>query len=365
MSDKRLHVTEPFMPALEEFLPYLEEIWDSRVITNNGPLHQRFEQALAEYLQVPRINLVANGTLALVVALQALKIEGEVITTPYSFVATSNALLWNKLRPVFVDIRPDTCNLDPGLIEAAITPDTSAILAVHTYGTPCDVAAIQKVADRHGLKVIYDAAHAFNVRLDGESLLTFGDLSTISFHATKVFHTVEGGAIYPSRQLLKEQVDFLKNFGFANETTVTAPGINAKMNEMSAAMGLLQLRYADQCIARRLAIAARYREALAPVDGLRTLQHGDNVRWNGAYFPVFLEALTRDQRDAVYEAMKRDEVYGRRYFYPLLTDFPMYGGIPSAAPENLPNARKIADSVICLPIYPTMTDGDVERVIAS
>lgn len=357
-----VYVTRPLLPPLEEFLPYLEEIWASGWLTNAGPFHQKLEQALSEYLGVRHLSLFTNGTIALVTALQCLRITGQVITTPYSFVATSHALLWNSIEPVFVDIDATTCNLDPDRIEAAITPRTTAILPVHCYGNPCDVDRIQKIADTYGLRVIYDAAHAFGVTYKGASLLNFGDLSVLSFHATKAFNTFEGGAIVCPDAKTKQRIDHLKNFGFADEVTVVAPGINGKMNEVQAAFGLLQLRHIDASIARRREIDRRYRALLRDVDGIRCLPLPPDTTHNGSYFPILVEREYPLTRDQLYHVMKQAGVFARRYFFPLITDFPMYRGLASAAPDLLPNARRISSSILCLPIYPTLPLDEVARI---
>ena len=342
----------------------LRDIWDRKWLTNNGHYHQELERALCEYLKVPYVSLFTNGTLPLMCALQALRVTGEVITTPYSFVATTHALWWNGIKPVFVDIDPETCNLDPDKIEAAITPRTTAIMPVHVYGKPCDTARIQAVADKYGLKVIYDAAHAFGVEVDGKSILEAGDMSTLSFHATKVYNTVEGGALVCHDEQTKQRIDYLKNFGFAGETTVIAPGINGKMDEVRSAYGLLNLRQVDAAIGARRRVAVRYRDALRGVPGLRVMEDMPGVRHNYSYFPVFVDAAAFGMtRDELYFRMKERGVLGRRYFYPLITDFSTYRGLESARPENLPVATRIADSVICLPMYHDLTDGDVDRVI--
>ena len=363
MAESNIFVTQPFLPPLEEFIPYLEQIWDRKVLTNNGPFHQELERELARYLSVDHISLFNNCTIALVTALQALDVTGEVITTPYSFVATSHALLWNNIEPVFVDIDPVSLNMDPALIEAAITPRTRAILAVHCYGVPCDVEAIEAIARRHNLKVIYDAAHAFAVDYKGQSLLRHGDLSVLSFHATKVFNTFEGGAIISPDAQTKRYVDQLKNFGFVNETTVVAAGINGKMSEVNAAFGLLQLKHVGEALARRRQIESRYRDALGKVPGIGLQAVPSDTVTNASYFPVFVQPDYPLSRDALYEAMRKQGVFGRRYFYPLISDMPMYRHLPSAGPRKLPVARKTADSVICLPIYPAMKDDDVDRVV--
>lgn len=363
MSDLRdtppIYVTQPLLPPLEEFIPYLEQIWSSKWLTNSGPFHQQFEQALCNYLGVKHLALFTNGTLALVTALQALRITGEVITTPYSFVATAHSLLWNGIKPVFVDIDPTTLNLDPEKIEPAITPQTTAIMPVHCYGHPCDVERIQKIADNYGLKVIYDAAHTFGVQGRDGSVLNHGDLSVLSFHATKVFNTFEGGAIVCHDAKTKQRIDHLKNFGFVDEVTVVAPGINGKMSEISAAFGLLQLKGIDEALQKRKAIDSRYREHLTNAIGINCLSVAGEKVQNYAYFPILVQPDYPLSRDALYEKLQNNKIYARRYFYPLISDFPMYRGLPSAAHDNLPVARKIAEQVICLPIYP---DLPVEQV---
>ena len=357
-------VTAPLLPDLEQFHGLLKEIWESKWITNNGSFHKQLEKELAAYLKVPYISLFTNGTLPLITALQALRITGEVITTPYSFVATTHSLWWNGIKPVFVDIDPATCNLDPARIEAAITPRTTAIMPVHCYGKPCDTEGIQAVADKYGLKVIYDAAHAFGVEVNGTSLLNAGDMSTLSFHATKVYNTIEGGALVVHDEQTKKRIDYLKNFGFANETTVVAPGINSKMDEMRSAYGLLNLKLVDAAIEARRRVAVRYREALRNVPGITFFDDMPGVRHNYSYFPVFVDAeqygMTRDE---LYFKMREQNVWGRRYFYPLISTFSTYRGLESAAKENLPVATRIADQVICLPMHHELSEEDVERVI--
>lgn len=363
--DKQITVTSPLLPPLEEFIPYLEDIWKRKWLTNNGYYHQELERALAEYLKVPYISLFTNGTLPIMVALQALRITGEVITTPYSFVATTHSLWWNGIKPVFVDVDPKTGNLDPEKIEAAITPKTTAIMPVHVYGNPCNTERIKAIADTYGLKVIYDAAHAFGVEINGKSLLEAGDMSTLSFHATKTYNTVEGGALICHDAETKNRIDYLKNFGFAGETTVIAPGINGKMDEIRAAYGLLNLKYVDKAIENRKVIAQTYREGLKSVQGVGYLSDIQGVRHNYSYFPIFVDekeyGLTRDE---LYNKLKENSILGRRYFYPLISEFPTYRGLESARKENLPNAHKIADSVICLPIYNDLELVDVERIIS-
>lgn len=358
---KTLTVTSPLLPDLDEFTDELRKIWDKRWITNNGEYHQKLEDALAEYLGVEYISLFTNGTLPLLTAFQALDIrEGEVITTPYSFVATTHAIWWNGLTPVFVDIDPRTGNIDPEKIEAAVTDKTRAILPVHVYGMPCDTQRIQQIADKYGLKLIYDAAHAFGV---GNSLLLNGDISTLSFHATKVFNTIEGGAMVVHSAEMKRKIDDLKNFGFHDEVTVVAPGINSKMDEVRAAYGLLNLKQVDAAIARRKEIVGKYREALRGVPGISFFDDIPGVKHNYAYFPIFVDEREYGlSRDALYNAMCGQGICGRRYFFPLISDFPMYSHLPSASASNLPNARMMADSVICLPLFHDMSEMDVERV---
>jgi dTDP-4-amino-4,6-dideoxygalactose transaminase len=363
-SEKPVFVTQPAMPPLEEFTEYLKQIWDSRILTNNGPFHQQFERELAGYLGVKYISLFSNGTLALVTALQALRITGEVITTPFSFVATTHALWWNNIKPVFVDIEPDHFTIDPRKIEAAITPQTTALLPVHVYGNPCNIEEIQKIAGIHNLKVIYDAAHAFGVRINGNSILNFGDLSILSFHATKTFNTFEGGAIISPDEKTKKRVDFLKNFGFADEVTVIEPGINAKMNELQSAFGLVQLKHVNEYIARRKAIAELYREKLEGIKGIRILYDIEGIEHSYTYFPVLIDLeLYGSSRDEVYEKLKGNNIFGRRYFYPLISRFPIYRGLPSAGKNNLPVAGRIAEQVICLPIYPDLDHKIIDLIV--
>jgi len=361
-SEKPIYVTQPFLPPLEEFQPYLEQIWESKWLTNSGPFHQELENKLADYLGVEHLALFANGTLALVTALQALRITGEVITTPFSFVATAHSLLWNGIKPVFVDIHPETFNLDPEKIEAAITPYTTAILPVHVYGKPCEVEKIQKIANTYGLKVIYDAAHAFGVSYKGESLLKHGDFSMLSFHATKVFNTFEGGALICPDAKTKKRIDDLKNFGYAGEVTVIAPGINAKMNEIQAAFGLLQLKYINKAIDRRREIDALYREQLSSTAGIICPPLPADTIYNYAYFPILIAKEYPILRDHLNEILRQHNIYARRYFYPLISEFPMYRGLPSSAQSNLPLARTVADRVLCLPIYPALENESIARI---
>ena len=364
MNKDIITVTSPLLPNLDEFTESLKEIWESKWITNNGQFHQKLEAALAEYLKVPYVSLFTNGTLPLLTALQALRITGEVITTPYSFVATTHALWWNGIKPVFVDIDSSTGNIDPQKIEAAITPRTTAILPVHVYGKPCDTEAIQAIADKYGLKVIYDAAHAFGVEVNGESLLNAGDMSTLSFHATKVFNTIEGGAMVMHDEKTKQRIDYLKNFGFANEVEVVGPGINSKMDEIRSAYGLLNLKQVDAAIAARQKVAVAYRKALRNVDGISFWDDMPGVRHNYSYFPIFVDAekygMTRDE---LYMKMKDQGVWGRRYFYPLISEFSTYRGLESSRPENLPNAHMMADTVICLPMHHALTEEEIDKII--
>jgi len=364
MKNDILTVTSPLLPDLDEFHDMLKEIWKSKWITNNGQLHQQLEKELAEYLKVPYLSLFTNGTLPLITALQALRITGEVITTPYSFVATTHSIWWNGIKPVFADIDSATCNLDPEKVEAAITPRTTAIMPVHCYGKPCDVKGIQAVADKYGLKVIYDAAHAFGVEVGGESILKAGDMSTLSFHATKVYNTVEGGALVMHDPEMKRRVDYLKNFGFKNEVEVVAPGINSKMDEIRAAYGILALRKVDKSIEARRNVAVLYRQGLKDVPGISFFEDIPGVRHNYSYFPIFIDAekygMTRDE---LYAGLKENGVIGRRYFYPLISTFSTYRGLESADPGNLPVATRMADSVICLPMHHELDAADVERVL--
>lgn len=359
-----VYVTQPTLPPLEDFVPYLKQIWESKCLTNAGPFHQQLEQELCQYLGIKHISLFTNGTLALVTALQTLRITGEVITTPYSFVATAHSLLWNGIKPVFVDIDPVTLNLDPARIEAAITPQTTAIMPVHCYGQPCDVDSIQKIADIYGLKVIYDAAHAFGVQCHCGSVLNHGDLSVLSFHATKVFNTFEGGAIICQDAKTKARIDHLKNFGFVDEVTVIAPGINGKMSEINAAFGLLQLKGIDQALAQRQIVDTHYRRALAGVDGIECLSERPNNESNHAYFPILVKPGYPMSRDSLFEKLKANGIFARRYFYPLISDFPMYKALPSASSANLPVATKAANEVICLPIYPDLALQQVDFIVS-
>lgn len=361
-SNKPIYVTQPTLPPLEEFLPYLQQFWNSKILTNGGPFHQQLEQALCDYLGIKHIALFTNGTIGLITALQVLRITGEVITTPYSFVATSHSLLWNGIKPVFVDIDPLTLNLNPDKIEAALTPQTTAIMPVHCYGHPCDVARIQKIADTYGLKVIYDAAHAFGVQLHSGSVLNHGDLSVLSFHATKMFNTFEGGAIVCLDAETKLNIDRLKNFGYVDEVTVVAPGINGKMSEFNAALGLLQLKYIDQALARRKEIDAAYRERLKGVKGIRCLNDAGEKIANYSFFPILVEADYPLSRNDLYQKLKDNGIHPRRYFYPLISDFPMYRGLPSAHRENLPLATAAAQQVLCLPIYPDLDMSVVDEI---
>jgi dTDP-4-amino-4,6-dideoxygalactose transaminase len=359
-------VTRPLLPPLEEFQEYLKDIWKSKWLTNNGKYHQALEKALCEYLGVRHISLFSNGTLALITALQALKIVGEVITTPFSFVASTHALWWNNIKPVFVDIDPRSFNLDPDKIEAAITPHTTAILPVHVYGNPCDVRRIKAIADTYGVKVIYDACHTFGVTIDNIPILNFGDLSVMSFHATKVYTTFEGGAIVCHDEAAKRRIDNLKNFGFAGETTVVAPGINAKMNEMQAALGLLQLKYVDPAIAKRKLIAEQYRAGLKDIAGVTYLEDFPEVRHCYPYFPILIDKEKFGKtRDDVYGELKKHNIFGRRYFYPLISQFPTYKGLESARPGKMPVAEKITEEVLCLPIFPDLEEAHVAAVIAT
>lgn len=364
MDNKLITVTSPLLPNLDEFHEMLQQIWNSKWITNNGSFHKQLEKELAAYLKVPYISLFTNGTLPLLTAMQALRITGEVITTPYSFVATTHSIWWTGCKPVFVDIDPNTGNLDPEKIEAAITPMTTAIMPVHVYGKPCDTKRIQQIADTYGLKVIYDAAHAFGVEVDGESVLNAGDMSTLSFHATKVFNTIEGGAMVMHDEQTKRRIDDLKNFGFHDEVTVVAPGINSKMDEMRSAYGLLNLHQVDAAIEARHKVATAYREALRNVEGITFFDDMPGVKHNYSYFPIFIDAVKYGMtRDELYVKMKAANVLGRRYFYPLISEFSTYRGCPGASKDNLPNAHKMADSVLCLPMHHALAEIEIERIL--
>ena len=364
MNNDQITVTSPLLPNLDEFNEMLRDIWASKWITNNGSFHKQLEAELCNYLKVPYISLFTNGTLPLITALQALRISGEVITTPFSFVATTHSIWWNGIKPVFVDIDPSNCGLDPDKIEAAVTPKTTAIMPVHCYGKPCDTERIQAIADKYGLKVIYDAAHAFGVEVNGESILNKGDMSTLSFHATKVYNTIEGGALVMHDEQTKKRIDYLKNFGFAGETEVVAPGINSKMDEMRAAYGLLNLKQVDSAIEARRQVAVRYREALRDVPGISFFDDMPGVRHNYSYFPIFVKAeeygMTRDE---LYFKLKEHNILGRRYFFPLISTFSTYRGLPSAATENLPVATRVANEVICLPMHHELSEEDLNRII--
>lgn len=364
MIDKPIYVTSPLLPSLEDFTFLLKEIWESKMLTNNGNFHQKLEEELAKYLKVPYLSLFTNGTLPLITALQAMRITGEVITTPFSFVATTHSLWWNGIKPVFVDIEPETCNLDPSKIEAAITPRTTAIMPVHVYGKPCKTKEIQEIANKYGLKVIYDAAHAFGVEINGESILNFGDMATLSFHATKVYNTLEGGALVVHDEQTKKRIDYLKNFGFASETEVVAPGINSKVDEVRAAYGLLNLKQVDHAINSRRKVAIRYRDELQGVKGITFFNDIPRVRHNYSYFPIFINAeeygMTRDE---LYFKMKEHNVFGRRYFYPLISTFSTYRGLDSANPDNLPIATQMSNNVICLPMHHALSENEVEYIL--
>lgn len=364
MEDPAITVTSPLLPSLDDLNQELQKIWESRYITNNGTYHKKFERAVADYLGAPYVSLFANGTLALFTALRALKISGDVITTPYTFVATTHALNWNGINPVFADVDPVTGNLDPYRIEEAITPRTTAILPVHVYGTPCDTRRIREIADRHGLRVLYDGAHGFGVRTGEGSLLNEGDMSIVSFHATKVFNTVEGGAVIMHDREMKQQIDYMKNFGFANETTIVTPGINCKLDEIRSAYGLVNLRQVDWAIDARKSIALRYREELKEVEGISFLSDVPGVRHNYAYFPIFIDAAAYGmERDELYSMFRSRNILCRRYFFPLVSEVDPYTHLDSARPDNIPNAVRLSKSVICLPIHPYLSDDDLGRVI--
>lgn len=359
----KISVTKPFLPPLEDFVPYLESIWRSGIITNSGPYHQELEEKLCNYLDVEHISLFSNCTIALIAALQALRVTGEVITTPFSFVATSHSLLWNGIKPIFVDIDQDTFNLNPASIESSITPQTTAILPVHCYGNPCDVDAIDKIAKKYNLKVIYDAAHAFGVKIHDRSLFSCGDLSVLSFHATKVFNTFEGGAIISPNYETKKRIDQLKNFGFEDEITVTSPGINGKMSEFNAAFGLYQLKHIDDVLLKRSFLDQAYRKGLEKINGIKVPKQFNSLKSNYSYFPILIQPPYKNTRDELYQKLKDHCIYARRYFYPLISNFPMYSSLSSSSINNLPIANKIANEILCLPLYPDLEIESVERIV--
>lgn len=364
MKEDLITVTSPLLPDLNQFHELLKEIWESKWITNMGKFHNQLEKELATFLKVPYISLFTNGTLPIITALQALRITGEVITTPFSFVATTHALWWNGIKPVFVDIDLKTGNIDPNKIEAAITPKTTAIMPVHVYGNPCDTEHIQEIADRYGLKVLYDAAHAFGVEVNGKSILNAGDLSTLSFHATKVYNTIEGGALIMQDERTKKRIDYLKNFGFADETTVVGPGINSKMDEVRSIHGLLNLKQVNDAINARRQVAIKYRTVLRDVEGISFFNDMDNVKHNYSYFPIFVDTekygMTRNE---LYFKMKSKNILGRRYFYPLISEFSTYRNLASSNKDNLPNAHKLANAVICLPMHHLLSESDTDRIL--
>lgn len=356
-------VTKPYLPPLEEFSEYLENIWKSEIITNNGPYHQQLEAELCEKLGVEYISLFNNGTIALITALKALDIQGEVITTPFSFVATAHSLVWNGIEPVFCDIEKNGFNIDAQKIESLITENTTAIMPVHCYGKPCDVDKIHEIAERHGLKVVYDAAHAFAVSKGDRSVLNFGDLSVLSFHATKVFNTFEGGAVICHSKEMKAKIDSLKNFGIEDEVTVNNVGINGKLSEINSAFGLLQLKYFEECIERRKAVYEFYNDALNEVAGLE-LPIGLHDRGNYSYYPLRVLPGFPLTRDELYTKLKSKGILSRRYFYPLISDMPMYKDYESAQEKKLPNAHEISNQVLCLPIYPTLRKEELSTIVS-
>lgn len=363
MSNNPIYVTQPSLPPLDEFIPYLEKIWENKILTNGGPMHQLLEQKLAEYLDVPEVVLFNNGMSALLVALKALNITGEVITTPYSFVATTHSIIWNNAKPVFVDIDPITLNMDANKIVEAITDATEAIMPVHCYGNPCDVETISQIAEKYNLKVIYDAAHAFGVKDKGGSILRHGDLSILSFHATKVFNTFEGGAIICHSKEMKQRINQLKNFGIIDEITVSDVGINGKMSEINAAFGLLQLNYIDEVLAERSKIDDFYRKSLAPIKGIKVVGFSGQTQHNYSYFPILITPDYPLSRDELYQKLKKHDIFARRYFYPLISDFEVYNDLPSAVSTNLPIAEEIGQQILCLPIYPNLCFNDVNKII--
>ena len=363
-SKEKFYVAKPSLPDIDDFIPYLEKMWATGVISNNGPFNQELEKKLAEYLEVPYLSLFSNGTLALITAIQASNLSGEVITSPFTFIATPNSLVWNNLNPVFVDVDPTFGNLDPAKIEEAINEKTSAILPVHVYGNPCEIEEIDKVAKKHNLKVIYDAAHAFGVRHNNQSVLNFGDFSILSLHATKVFNTFEGGAVISKDLDTKNRIDRLRNFGIVDETTVSEIGSNSKMNEMQAAIGLLQLKKIDEYISSRKKIAEIYDKGLEAVNGVDVLSKRKNSSFSYGYYPIF---INKDQygmsRDHLYSLLKESGIFSRRYFFPLVSNFQPYRDLPSSPKSNLPIANRLADSVLCLPIYSSLEHDIVKKII--
>lgn len=363
MSKPPIYVTQPTLPPLDEYIPYLEKIWDSKILSNNGPMHQLLEKELAEYLGVKYVALFNNGTNALLTALQALELSGEVITTPYSFIATANSIVWNGLTPVFVDIDPETLNLDPAKIEAAITEKTTAIMPVHCYGNSCDVDAIKAIADKHDLKVLYDAAHAFSVNDVNGSILNHGDLSVLSFHATKVFNTLEGGAIICHDEQMKARIDKLKNFGIVDEETISDAGINGKMSEVNAAFGLLQLKYVDEAMQKRETIDQFYRKKLKNIKGINIVDKIDGLTSNYSYFPILIEGDYALSRDELYQKLKAENIFARRYFYPIISAAEPFKKYSSAEVNNLKVAQEVSNKVLCLPLFPNLDDRSIQRII--
>ena len=358
MKNKSIFVTRPSLPPLDEFDSYLQEIWNNHILTNNGELHKKLEEELCKYLGVNNLSLFCNGTIALITALKVLNITGDVITTPYSFVATAHSLLWNNLNPVFVDIDPITFNIDPDKIEKLISDKTTAIMPVHVYGNPCNVEKIQKIADKYSLKVIYDAAHAFGVKKNDNSILNYGDLSVLSFHATKVFSTIEGGAIICNNKKVKDKIDKLKNFGFNGETEIIDTGINGKLNEIQAAFGLMYLKHVDNYIDKRENISKLYRKKLKSISGITCVEDNNNFKSNYSYFPILIDDTFTKSRDMLYNKLKANSIFTRRYFYPLISNFNMY----NKNNEKFPIAEKISKQVLCLPIYPDLKECEVDLI---
>lgn len=358
-----IYVTRPLLPPLEALQARLAEIWEARWLTNDGPQHVRLTQAVSDYLSVPHVSLFNNGTIALLAAARALGMRGEVITTPFTFPATPHAISWSGATPVFCDIDPVMMTLDPARVEELITPRTTGILAVHVYGLPCDVAALQAIANRRGLRLVYDAAHAFGVTVNGVGIGNFGDASMFSFHATKLFHTAEGGALTTTRIDSKTQFDHLKNFGILNQEEVELVGINGKMNELQAALGLSVLECVADELARRRAIIARYRERLADIDGVSLMPEPEGVENSCQYFVVRIDRRRFGRsRDDLFERLKSYNVFARKYFYPLCTDYACYRDLPSAAAGHLPVAHEVVEQVLCLPLYGTLALSDVDRI---
>jgi dTDP-4-amino-4,6-dideoxygalactose transaminase len=358
-----INVTQPLLPDLQDYCGILRQVWDNRFLTNNGPIAKRLEKELAGYLGVPHLSLFSNGTVALQLACRVLRLKGEVITTPFTFAATSHALYWNGLKPIFCDIDDETFTIDPDRVEESITPDTTAILPVHVYGNPCKVERLHEIADKHGLKIIYDAAHAFGVEINGKPVGSFGDISMFSLHATKIYHTIEGGALTFKNPGLKQRADELRNFGIIREDRIDEPGINGKLNEIQAGMGLLLLEMVDREIARRKEITRIYRDMLHNIPGIRINKDQDGVKHNYPYFVIRVDSSEYGlSRDDLQKRLREYNIFSRRYFYPLCSQFRCYRDLPSSRAENLPVAKKASEEVLVLPLYGRLTNGEVEKI---